>query len=260
MTDYYVSYVNLDHRKDRYNHMVEELNRINLPAIRQRGFPWKELDYNHPKYATMLGRTPGAIGCHYSQCEIMREAKKEKKHAFVMEDDLIFCSDFHERLYIIESFLENQPDWDVFWLGGTFHAPAFWHPVGESKMRPNCSANLGKDFDHTDNPRIKRTYGAFCTYAYIVNLNSIDKILNLFEEHLPTSIGIDWLFIKLQPQLKTFAFVPGCVKQMDNQSDIGNGMTVFSGFSRLNGNLENSRYWFQDNMNDFNPESFEWKQ
>lgn len=239
--------------------MVEELNRINLPAIRQRGFPWKELDYQNQKYATMFNRTPGAIGCHYSQVEIMRKAKAEDKHAFVMEDDLIFCSDFHDRLIYIESFLEKQPDWDVFWLGGTFHSPAFWHPKGESGMRPNCSANLGKDFDHTEDPRIKRTYGAFCTYAYIVNKNSIDKILNLFDEHINTSIGIDWLFIKLQPQLKTFAFVPGCVKQMDNQSDIGNGVTVFSGFSRLNGTVENSRYWFQDKMEDFNPETFEWK-
>lgn len=259
MDAYYISYVNLDHRIDRLNHMVSELDRINLPAIRQRAFHWKEVAHRDPKYLKMYERTPGAIGCHYSQCEIMRKAKAEDKHAFVMEDDLIFCSDFHERLIYIESFLEKQPDWDVFWLGGTFHSPAFWHPKGESGMRPNCSANLGKDFDHTDDPRIKRTYGAFCTYAYIVNKNSIDKILNLFEQHIHTSIGIDWLFIKLQPQLKCFAFVPGCVKQMDNQSDIGNGVTVFSGFSRLNGTVENSRYWFQDKMEDFNPETFEWK-
>jgi hypothetical protein len=52
--------------------------------------------------------------------------------------------------------------------------------------------------------------------------------------------------------------VPGSVKQIDNLSDIGNGMTIFSGFSRLNGTEENSRYWYQENMNDFNPETFKW--
>jgi len=106
---------------------------------------------------------------------------------------------------------------------------------------------------------MKRTYGAFCTYAYVVNVKSIEKILNLFDEHLHTSIGIDWLFIKLQPQLKCFAFVPGSVKQMDNKSDIGTGMTIFSGFSKLNGTVENSRYWYQENMSDFDPNTFEWK-
>jgi hypothetical protein len=104
-----------------------------------------------------------------------------------------------------------------------------------------------------------RTYGAFSTYAYIVNHNSIFKIFDLFDQHLHESIGIDWLFIKLQPQLNCFAFVPGCVKQMDNQSDIGDGMTIFSGFSKLNGTEENSRYWYQERMEDFNPDTFIWK-
>lgn len=254
----YISFVNLDHRTDRLAHMNAELNRIGLKAIRQRGIPWRETDYENSKYNKMYTRTPGAIGCHLSQVEIMKTALEVGANAWVMEDDLIFCDDFAERVVLIDNFLQGR-DWDVFWLGGTFHAPAFWHPIGASLMPPNCSAHLGKDYDQTEDPRFKRTYGAFCTYAYIVNYDSIEKILKLFDEHIHTSIGIDWLFIKLQPQLKCFAFVPGSVKQMDNQSDIGNGITMFSGFSKLNGTEENSRYWFQKNKNDFNPETFEWK-
>lgn len=256
--DYYASFVNLDSRPDRLAHMNRELSKAGIQAIRQRGIPWKELDVNNSKYSTMLNRTPGAAGCHESQVLVMKKAFEIGMHAFVMEDDLLFASDFQERLAYIESWLEGK-EWDVFWLGGTFHSPAYWHKVGGSGMPPNCSANLGKDFDHTDDPRIKRTYGAFCTYAYIVNYNSIDKILSLFDKHLHESIGIDWLFIKLQPQLKCYAFVPGSVKQIDNKSDIGNGWTYFSGFSKLNGTVENSRYWFADKMTDFDPNTFEWK-
>jgi GR25 family glycosyltransferase involved in LPS biosynthesis len=260
----YTSFINLDHRKDRLEHMERELERIGLSAIRQRGLPWKEADYNNPKFRSMLNRTPGAIGCHLSQELVMKKALEVGAHAFVMEDDLVFASDFQERLKHIDKFLGGR-DWDVFWLGGTFHSPAFWHPIGQSKMRPNCSANLGKDFDHTDDSRIKRTYGAFCTYAYIVNVKSIEKILNLFEQHLHESIGIDWLFIKLQPQLKCFAYVPGSVRQKNNMSDIGvkadgsPDFTVFSGFSKLNGTEENSRYWFQDRKESFDPETFNWQ-
>ena len=255
--DSFISFVNLESRPDRLEHMNTQLSRIGIEATRTRGLlPVECQDKNGIE--VMMSRTPGAVGCHFSQVSIMERALSLDKHAWVMEDDLVFCNDFIDRINYMSAFLDGQ-DWDVMWLGATFHSPAFWHKVGRSGMPPDCSSQLGKDFDHTDDTRIKRTYGAFCTYAYIVNKNSIEKILNLFDEHLPTSIGIDWLFIKLQPQLKCFAFVPGSVKQMDNKSDIGTGMTIFSGFSKLNGTIENSRYWYQENIDDFKPESFEWK-
>lgn len=254
----YISFVNLDSRRDRLKHMQRELKRVGINAIRQRGIPWRECDQNNVKYRTMLNRTPGALGCHLSQVTVIQKAFEAGKHAFVMEDDLIFCADFHERIKYIENYLQDKP-WDILWLGATFHTPSFWHPKGPSQMRPDCSARLGKDFENTSDPRIKRTYGAFCTYAYIVNHTAIEKVLGMLDKHLHESIGIDWLMIKIQPQLQCFAFVPGSVKQMDNLSDIGTGMTMFSGFSRLNGTVENSRYWFANNMNDFNPNTFTWK-
>ena len=41
-------------------------------------------------------------------------------------------------------------------------------------------------------------------------------------------------------------------KQYDNQSDIGNGITYFSEFSKL------GSFWFADKMEDFNTETFDW--
>jgi GR25 family glycosyltransferase involved in LPS biosynthesis len=264
MLDCYTSFVNLDSRPDRLRHMERELARVGITAVRERGIPWRELDIDNPKYQVMMNRTPGAAGCHMSQVKVMEKALSAGKHAFVMEDDLVFASDFQSRMNHIEAFLDGK-EWDIFWLGATFHSPAFWHPIGNSKMRPDCSARLGKDFEHTEDPHIKRTFGAFCTYAYIVNLKSIEKVLELLDKHLHESIGIDWLMIKIQPQLQCFAFVPGSVKQLDNRSDIGikpDGTpdhTRFSGFSKLNGTEENSRYWFQDKVEHFNPNTFEWK-
>ncbi len=258
LDDCYISFVNMDHRRDRLDHMTAELSRINLNAVRTRGIPWQEVTAPRESIATMLNRTPGAIGCHFSQVSIMKEAKRLGKNAMVLEDDLIFCSDLHARLDYLEGWLSGK-EWDVCWLGGTFHSPAFWHKFGRSGMPPNCSANLGKDCETTDDPRIMRTYGAFSTHAYIVNGKSIDKILTLFDMHIHESIGIDHLFIRLQPQLKCYAFVPGMVKQMDNMSDIGTGMTIFSGFSKLNGTIENSMYWWQDKMEDFNATNFKWQ-
>lgn len=250
----YVSFVNLAHRKDRLNHMQAELKRVGIEAVRTSG----RLPHEFPeaKYDTMRNRTPGAIGCHMSQVSIMEKALELNKHAIVLEDDIIFCSDIHERLNIIEEFTDAN-EWDVFWLGSSFHVnPPYWHRVGKSGMPPDCSAQLGYDAKLTSHPRIIQTFGAFATFAYIVNVNSIQKILNLFDKHIHESIGIDWLFIKLQTQLKTFAFLPGCAMQINNMSDIGKGMTMWSGFLQLNGTKENSAYVYQNLMTEFDPTTF----
>lgn len=252
INDSHICFVNLDHRGDRLKHMGEELNRIGLHAHRVRGLMPNEYSGDPAKVEVMRKRTPGAIGCHMSQVFIMREALRLGKHAWVMEDDIIFCEDFNKRIEYINTWMESN-EWDVFWLGASFHVnPPYWHRIGKSGMQPDCSAQLGKDCETTSDPRIIRTYGAYVTFAYIVNLKSIDKILKLFDEHLHTSIGIDWLFIKLQPQLKCFSFVPGSVMQMDNKSDIGNGITVWSG------QLNNGPYVFQKRMEDFEPANYKW--
>lgn len=252
-------FINLDSRPDRLEHMNKELARVNIKAERLRGMPWQEYDGPKRNIEGMITRrTPGAIGCHYSQVKIMEQALELGKHAFVMEDDLLIATDIHDRLDYIEKWMENN-DWDVFWLGATFHVkPPYWHKAGHSSQLTQCKCTLGRDAEITKDPRILRTYGAFSTYAYIVNHTSISKILSLFNQHVHESIGIDWLAIRLQPKLLCYAFVPGSAFQIDNRSDIGTGVTNFSGFKQLNGNLENSRYVFQDKMNDFDPLTFNW--
>lgn len=233
----YASFVNLDERDDRKRHMQKQLRRISLQAVRQRGILPHEVKGDRSKYKAMLNRTPGALGCHLSQVEVMNKALQVGKHALVMEDDVVFCTDFNERLEYIERFLEGK-EWDVFWLGATFHSnPPVWH-----------KSTLGKDVEKTEDPRILRTLGIWSTYAYIVNVTSIERIVALLDENIHDSPGIDTLFIKLQPQLNTYCFIPGCVKQYDNRSNIGTGMTVFSNFSKL------GEYWYQETMHDFNPE------
>lgn len=248
----YASFINLDHRTDRLTHMMQQVSlKTNLNIVRTRGIPWKEIPES-PQTQVMRNRTPGAIGCHFSQVSVMKEAQRQGKHAAVFEDDIIFCQDFDKRLGYIDNWTKDH-EWDVIWLGASFHVnPPYWHKFGQSGMPPDCSAQLGKDCEPTGDPRMIRTYGAYVTFAYIVNFNSMDKIFKLFDEHLHTSIGIDWLFIKLQPQLKCFSFVPGCVMQMDNMSDIGSGMTVWSG------QLNNGPYVYQDKMEEFDPTTYKW--
>lgn len=242
LDDYYIGYLNLDHRKDRLLHIQEELDRVGIIAERIRGKLPNEFDLEDPKLQVMANRTKGAIGCHYGQVEIMQKALDKNKSAIVFEDDIIFCSDIKKRLDIIQDFLDKEIFWDVVWLGSTYHKDATWHCNPHPIDMPDCTCELNRDWEQTDNENIVRTYGCWSTYAYIVNIKSLPKILNLLESNIHKSMGIDWLFIYLQPQLKTYAFSYGCVKQMDNQSDIGNGITRFSAFSKL------GAYWFKDKL------------
>ncbi len=246
----HASFVNLDQRPDRLQKMYASIDKLELPLLIHRTQGILPEEYSGPteRIRTMLSRPQkGAIGCFESQLRIMRDAYSQDKHAFVMEDDLVFCSDFKKRLEYLFEWSKTHT-WDIAWLGGTFHVnPPYWH-----------KDTLGRDAELTDDPRMIRTYGSFCTYAYIVNVYSITKILDLLEKWMPLSIGIDWSMIQISPQLKTYAFVPGCITQYDNQSNIGQGMTYFSKFAKLNGTLENSAYWYQDKMEDFDPLTFNW--
>jgi len=242
----YTSFINLDSRPDRLVRMEAELKRIGLSAARTRGILPHEVRVSQEKVAVMQNRTPGAIGCHYSQISIMAQAYFHGWNAFVMEDDLIFCSDFHARMKHAVKFL-SENEWDVFWLGGTYHKQPTWHrSINGKHTHPDlqmCHCGLNKDWEPTTDEKIVRTYGIWSTYAYIVNYNSILKILKLLDDNVHLSMGIDWLFILLQPQLNTFAYNPGMVKQYDNQSNIGNGITKFSNFEFACG-----KHWFADKI------------
>ena len=242
-------YVNLEERTDRRAHMEAMLKSRGIEAERVSAFHWKDVDYENPLYRKMYERTPGAIGCYLSQVYCMRKAQDAGKSVLIMEDDLQFTEDFvSTRVPIIEKFC-NGNTWDVMFLGGTVHYPVpQWHTKGHTnpELPPSmCNCNLDKDAEPTGTEHIFKAFGAWSTYCYIVNYQSIEKILRLFNDHIQTSIGIDWLYIKLSPQLNNFIFLPGSCKQIDGQSNIGNGITRFSAFSML------GKHWYSENINDF---------
>lgn len=259
LDDCHIAYINLAHRTDRRAHMETELARVGLKAERYEGIKTKGSEWNRRPYQIMFNRTPGAIGCFLSQMGVMLDAGEKEKHAMVLEDDLLFGSDTVKRLEYIAAFLSKGIDWDVIFLGGTVHIPAYWH-TGMNRDLLDCRCEIKRDAVCTGDPRMLRVFGAFSTHAYIVRKESIPKVTYFLNSVCHEAMGIDWAFIKLGPLLNCFMFVPGIVKQMDNESDIGQGITRFSGFAKLNGSIENSRYWWQDRMEDFDPTTFDWKE
>lgn len=256
LNDIYAAYCNLSIRPERNEAMITELKRVGLEMHRVESYYWEDLWNNaspedRHRYSFMqdIRRTPGAIGCWMSQIEVMKRALSLNKHAWVNEDDLVFCDDLKERLTIIFEFLEGK-DWDVVWMGGTFHKdPAHWHKLDGNGKHINsdiqmCTCKLDKDYEEIGHPYIVRTYGAFSTHSYIVNKDKIQKHLDLMERDMRFCMGIDFFYILHQPDMNCYAFDPGCVKQYDSMSNIGGGWASHSGFEFSCG-----KYWFQPLMN-----------
>lgn len=244
----YFSFINLDHRKDRLKHVTAQLQRVGITAERTRGMYPHEYTGPEWKVDVMRKRSPGAIGCHYSMVRIMEKALTLNKHAGIYEDDVFFSEDYLERMQHVSDYCDSH-EWDIIFEGGTFHNPPYWHRPNNPELPGTVTR---KDVVPTDDPRIVRTYGAFSTFAWIVNVKSIPKLLELLDRHVHESMGIDWLTIKIQPELNCFAYVPGMVKQIDNKSDIGNGWTIFSGFSKV------GPWWYADRKEMFDAENHKW--
>lgn len=239
-------YVNLASRPDRRAHAEAEFSRHAIPARRFEAFTPQEWPGDPAKVARMKARTPGAIGCYQSQTAVIRSVLDSDRIVAVCEDDVCFADDLPKRLQYISERLTW--DWDIFYLGATFHVPGVWC------RHPDCAAwgHLGRDAEPTADKHIMRVYGQWGTYAYLVNGRNAGKVLTVFDKNVHRADGIDHLCIILGDQLNAYCFVPGMAWQYDNQSNIGNGVTQFSHFKTL------GPYVWTDRMEDFDPQTFNW--
>lgn len=239
-------YINLESRADRKTHAEEQFAVHGITPQRYTGHLPSEWDGDPKDVARMFKRTPGAVGCYMSQLAVIKSCPEDEIVA-VCEDDICFSSDLPARLAHAEVALPE--DWDVFYLGATFHVPGEWYKKSE------CAAwrHRNVDAEPTDDKHIMRVYGQWGTYAYFVNGEKVDKVVAALEENCHRSDGIDHNFMILGDKINAYCFVPGMAWQYDNMSNIGKGMTIFSGFKKL------GPYVWTNKMEDFDPDTFNWR-
>ena len=237
--DIHWAYINLSHRTDRRMHIEAELARVGIKADRFEAL--RRSDYHGPdRDIKLMLKTPNTIGNFLSHLAVWQYGWPAAPIIGVLEDDALFCDDFQDRLAYIEKHFDRA--WDIFYLGGTFHVnPAVWH-----------REEIGRDCELTDVKHIVRTYGAFSNQGYLVNSRSVPKLVSLMQENMYRARGHDHCTIQLQPALRCFAFVPGCIFQIDGYSDIGEANATFSGFMKLGAHV------FAKRMTDFNFDTYNW--
>jgi glycosyl transferase family 25 len=195
-----VFYINLEHRKDRKEHVETELTKIGLDLTAQR--------FN------AIRMENGAVGCSMSHLKILQNAVAQNMdHVLILEDDITFLDPelFRKQFdTFLSRFGEN---WDVILLAGNNMPPYL-------KIDETC---------------IKVT-SCQTTTGYLVNGHYISKLVenvkmglhNLLrapERHV--EFAIDKFWKRLQNDDRWFLITPPTVIQCEGYSDIEKKLTDY---------------------------------
>lgn len=142
------------------------------------------------------------IGCYLSHLNIykmikdkMRNSNYKKKYTIIFEDDVKLDDNFMQKLKKGMEIIKNK-NFDLFYLGTT------WVKAGDV-VQDNIHTNAKEPM-----------YG---TFAYIVNNNNIDKIINLTEK-IDAAIDVKLDKLIKNKQLNTYYFYPRICWVIDTPS------------------------------------------
>lgn len=217
-----IYYINLDRRKDRQNHMIQEISKSKYlsNAIKYEGIDGKTLDpkkldtsfiTTHGVDKVLSNRvnrwgndlTYGSLGCGLTHYNIYKECiDKNYRCVLILEDDIRLLSEIDKAIEY--SLKLNFNDFDIFYFG--YHnTPSLREPVEN---------NIYKIESYI--------YGCF---AYLITLNGAKKIINTvfpISQQIDTEISIRIM----QKKLNAYIYMPKCVCTLpkfgtDNQGKNG---------------------------------------
>ena len=183
----HVLYINLSHRKDRRDHIEQQLVRW--------GVSYERFNAVHH----MLGH----IGCTQSHIRCLELAiEREWDHVCIVEDDM-YIVDVPLFRQTLSTFLASSTPWDVLLLGG----------------------NVGPPYIKVSGAR--RVMNAQTTTAYVVQKHYYATLLDNFKRGLQLCLSyhlsqyrIDMYWKRLQRNDQWYILDPLTVIQKDGYSDI----------------------------------------
>ena len=191
-------YINLEHRKDRKEHVEAELSKMGITAERFNAIRMEN----------------GAGGCSMSHLKILQNADAQNMdHVLILEDDITFLDPELFRNQF-DTFLSRfKTNWDVILLAG-------------NNMPPHLQI---------DDTCIKVT-SCQTTTGYLVNGHYISKLMENVKmglHHLlrdpakHAEFAIDKFWKRLQEVDRWFLITPPTVIQCEGYSDIEQKMTNY---------------------------------
>jgi GR25 family glycosyltransferase involved in LPS biosynthesis len=200
-----ILYINLEHRKDRQFHIINELNKLNI-------------DNSKIHRIDAIKREKGAIGCGLSHIKALEYILEhpEWNTVLVLEDDFTFKSRnttaIHQTLNIFLQYIPSNYDMGIL-----------------SYNHYNCNLK------ETSHPNIKKINYTQTTSSYIIKRHYIPTLMANFKDAVSRLenegvIGINCIDIswtKLQPTGNWYAICPAIGYQFDSYSDIENRVVKY---------------------------------
>ena len=185
-------YINLEHRTDRNDHIIEQLTKLGLPKYER---------FN------AIQMKQGAIGCSMSHLKLLQNALTNKfDHVLIMEDDITFLEPELFKANF-NAFLERQGNnWDVILFAGNNVPP----------------------YDKVDDVCI-RVKQCLTTTGYLVNGHYLKRLIDNVKMGLTNLLhkpdkgilyAIDKFWFSLQSVDRWFLIIPPTVIQREDYSDI----------------------------------------
>ena len=191
-------YINLEHRTDRKEHVIQELTKIGITANR----------FNAIKMDN------GAIGCSMSHLKILQNALQNNlDHVLILEDDITFLNPELFKSQINKFFEIHNNNWDVILFAG-------------NNMPP---------YENIDDTCIKVSR-CQTTTGYLVNKHYIKLLfqnIKLGLTHLLNKpnekhkFAIDMFWFVLQRSSNWYLITPPTVIQREDYSDIEKKLTNY---------------------------------
>ena len=140
--------INMDSAQERMSHMKAELDRLNIPFIRQAGIVGAELQQPHPdfsawsyKYLHGRGWAPRELGCYLSHIECLKKfIASDADYALILEDDVTLNDDLAP---LVTAALRYRSTWNMLRLSTVNHGK--WWPVRRLNEKFNLAICLTRE-------------------------------------------------------------------------------------------------------------------
>lgn len=202
-------YINLEKRKDRNEHVLNEFNKLGISGKRFNAKIAKD----------------GAVGCTLSHIKLLEIAMEEGyEEIFICEDDITFLNK-ESFINSITKFNKKVKDWDMLLLGGNVLKP--YKNIENCCLRiTNCQTTTGYI--------VRKKY-----YKTLYN-NYKEGLLKLLKDpNNKREYAIDIYWKKLQPVDKWYLLYPLTVTQYENYSDIEEKVTNYNHLM-----LDSEKEWY----------------
>jgi len=214
-------YINLDHRTDRKEQLLGELEKIEFPSDKIERIP-----------ATYL-KERGHLGCSFSHIKTVETfLQSNYETCFILEDDFEFSLPPEEVKSTIQKLFDNNVDFDLCMLSANVYDE---EPIPEydfvqkinsaatasgfiltRKFAPILLANLKEGAKKLENSYNERTY--------ITNVSKHDPDRFNYDGQF----ALDHYWISIQKDNNWFIFKPKLGKQRDSYSDIMEGNVAYN--------------------------------